>query len=69
VRGGVVDIYPVTYRLPVRVQFQGDTPTQIRDFSIATGESQTTFEEVFLIQVSDMFRKKLRRMEERLETF
>jgi len=69
VRGGVVDIYPVTYRLPVRVQFQRDIPTQIRDFSIATGESQTTFEEVFLIQVSDMFRKKLRRMEERLETF
>jgi transcription-repair coupling factor (superfamily II helicase) len=69
VRGGTVDIYPVTYRLPVRVQFQGDMPVQIRDFSLATGESTTTFEEVFLIQVSDMFRKKLRRMEERLETF
>jgi transcription-repair coupling factor (superfamily II helicase) len=68
-RGGVVDIYPVTYRLPVRVQFQGDIPVQIRDFSLATGESTATFEEVFLIQVSEMFRKKLRRMEERLETF
>ncbi len=69
VRGGVVDIYPVTYRLPVRVQFQGDVPVQIRDFSLASGESTATFEEVFLIQVSDMFRKRLRRMEERLETF
>jgi transcription-repair coupling factor (superfamily II helicase) len=69
VRGGVVDIYPVTYRLPVRVQFQGDIPVQIRDFSLSTGESTATFEEVFLIQVSDMFRKKLRRMEERFETF
>jgi transcription-repair coupling factor (superfamily II helicase) len=69
VRGGVVDVYPVTYRLPVRVQFHGDVPVQIRDFSLTTGESTTTFDEVFLIQVSDMFRKKLRRMEERLETF
>jgi transcription-repair coupling factor (superfamily II helicase) len=69
VRGGVVDIYPVTYRLPVRVQFRGDMPVQIRDFSLASGESTATFEEVFLIQVTDVFRKKLRRMEERLETF
>jgi transcription-repair coupling factor (superfamily II helicase) len=69
VRGGVVDIYPITYRLPVRVQFRGDMPVQIRDFSLGTGESTATFEEVFLIQVSDLFRKKLRRMEERLESF
>ena len=69
VRGGLVDIYPVTYRLPVRVQFRGDMPIQIRDFSLTSGESTATFEEVFLIQVSDLFRKKLRRMEERLETF
>jgi transcription-repair coupling factor (superfamily II helicase) len=69
VRGGMVDIYPVTYRLPVRVQFRGDMPVQIRDFSLSSGESTATFEEVFLIQVSDLFRKKLRRMEERLETF
>ncbi len=69
VRGGVVDIYPATYRLPVRVQFQGDVPVQIRDFSLTTGESTTTFDEVFLIEISDLFRKKLRRMEERFETF
>ena len=68
-RGGVMDIYPITYRLPVRVQFRGDMPVQIRDFSLASGESAATFEEVFLIQVSDLFRKKLRRMEERLESF
>ncbi|HOW87969.1 MAG TPA: transcription-repair coupling factor [Candidatus Omnitrophota bacterium] len=69
VRGGTVDIYPVTYRLPVRIQLHGDTLAQIRDFSPASGESTAVFEEVFLIEVSDLFRKKLRRMEERLETF
>jgi transcription-repair coupling factor (superfamily II helicase) len=69
VRGGVVDIFPLTYRLPVRVQFQGDMPVQIRDFSLASGESTATFEEVFLIQVTEISLKKLRRMEERLETF
>ncbi len=69
VRGGVVDIFPVTYRLPVRLEFQGDTLSQIRDFSLAEGKNFTVFEEIFLIPVSEHFQKKIRRLEERLETF
>ncbi len=69
VRGGTVDIYPVTYRMPVRLEFRGDTIFQIRDFSIADGSSQTSFEEVFLIPLSGSLLKKTRRLEERYEAF
>ncbi|MBU9889867.1 MAG: transcription-repair coupling factor [Candidatus Omnitrophica bacterium] len=69
VRGGTVDIYPVTYRMPVRLEFRGDTISQIRDFSLADGRSQTSFEEVFLIPLSGYLLKRTRRLEERYEAF
>ncbi|HOW58524.1 MAG TPA: transcription-repair coupling factor [Candidatus Omnitrophota bacterium] len=69
VRGGLVDIYPVTYRLPVRLEFHGEVIVQIRDFSLAEGKSLTSFEEVFLIPLTEMLQKKIRRLEERLESF
>ena len=68
-RGGTVDIYPVTYRMPVRLDFRGDTLHQIRDFSPSEGKSFTMFEEVFLIPLSGQFEKKVRRLEERLGAF
>lgn len=69
VRGGTVDVYPVTYRMPVRLEFRGDTLAQIRDFSPADGRSMTTFEEVFLIPLSGQFEKKVRRLEEHFNAF
>ena len=69
IRGGTVDVYPVTYRMPVRLEFRGNTLNQIRDFSLAEGRSLTTFEEVFLIPLSGQFERKIRRLEERLESF
>lgn len=69
VRGGSVDIYPVTYRAPVRLEFQLDSIVSIRDFSPADGKTLTRFEEVFLIPVSEQFRKKIQRFRERFESF
>ncbi len=69
VRGGIVDIYPVTYRAPVRLEFEGDTLTSIRDFSPVDGRTLTRFEEVFLIPVTDSFEKKVSRFRERFEAF
>ena len=68
-RGGVVDIFPVTYRMPVRLEFRGDTLSKIRDFSLSDGQSQTSFEEVFLIPLSGYLLKRTRRLEERFEAF
>ena len=69
VRGGIVDIYPVTYRAPVRLEFEGETIHSIRDFSPLDGRTLTRFEEVFLIPVTESFEKKLSRFRERFENF
>ncbi len=58
-RGGILDIYPLTYRMPVRLEFRMDELLSIRDFSIADGKSLTHFDEVFLIPVSESFAKKI----------
>jgi len=61
VRGAIVDIYPVTYRSPVRLEFQIDSLASIRDFSLSDGESLLSFDELFLIPMTNMMEKKLSR--------
>ncbi len=68
-RGGIVDIYPISYRAPVRVHFHLDQIESIRDFSPEQGKSLTTFEELFLMPASDLFLKRKSRMRERFESF
>ncbi len=60
-RGGIFDIYPLTYRVPVRLEFQGDTLISIRDFSLSDGKSTTRFDEVFLIPYSESLEERLGR--------
>ena len=69
VRGGTVDIYPLTYRIPVRLQFRGTVLETIRDFSPVDGKGFTSFEEVFIIPLSKHLQKKIKRIEERFESF
>ena len=69
VRGGIFDLYPVTYRTPVRLEFERNSLTSIRDFSLASGESLTSFQEVFLIPVSAAFENKLKRLAEKYQSF
>ncbi|HPW76631.1 MAG TPA: transcription-repair coupling factor [Candidatus Omnitrophota bacterium] len=69
IRGGTVDVYPVTYRMPVRLDFRGNTLYQIRDFSPSEGKSFTLFEEVFLIPLSGHYERKVRRLEEKFGAF
>jgi len=40
VRGGIIDIYPFSRALPIRVEFWGDTIESIREFDPATQRSQ-----------------------------
>ncbi|MBN1586193.1 MAG: transcription-repair coupling factor [Candidatus Omnitrophica bacterium] len=37
-RGGVVDVFPADFELPVRVEFDGDTVATLRSFRMDTGE-------------------------------
>src|SRR3989338_7537332 len=68
-RGSTVDIYPVTYRAPVRLSFDLDTIHSIRDFSPVDGKSLTRFEEVFLIPLAKPFEAPVSRLRERFGSF
>ena len=48
VRGGIVDIYPLTEEMPVRIELWGDEIDSIRTFD---AESQRSLEELELLQI------------------
>ncbi len=45
-RGGIIDLYPVNYSFPIRVEFFGDEIDTIRSFDIFTQRSIETLEKV-----------------------
>ena len=63
-RGRIFDLYPLTYRLPVRLEFELDRLVSVRDFSPSDGKSMASFDEVFLIPVREEFQKKISRLSE-----
>ncbi len=69
IRGATVDIYPISYRAPIRLQFQLDEIVSIRDYSLQEGKSLTEFNDVFLLPVTDVFLKKRERLKASLEEF
>ena len=60
-RGLNFDIFPLTYRVPIRLEFQADTVAEIRDFSIADGKSMAHYDEVILIPVTQLIEEKMQR--------
>ncbi|MCM8776146.1 MAG: hypothetical protein NC930_07365, partial [Candidatus Omnitrophica bacterium] len=69
VRGGILDIYPMTYRLPIRLEFESDRILAIRNFSTIEGTPLAHFDEVYLIPVSETFEKKISRFKEQFEAY
>lgn len=61
-RGSILDIFPVSFRKPVRVNFDLDRIESIRDFSVASGQSLMSYDEVRLIPVTSAFMSKMARM-------
>ncbi len=68
-RGMTVDIYPLTYRLPVRLETRLDRITAISDYSPVDGNSTQTFEEVLLIPLTEVFSKKISSRAKDFENF
>lgn len=68
-RGAAVDVYPISYRAPVRLSFEVDTVVSIRDFSPHEGKSLTRFDEVFLAPLTEAFETSVSRLRERFESF
>ncbi len=68
-RVSTFDIFPVSYRLPVRIRIVNDVIANIRDFTLTDGRNLTTFEDFYLLPVSDFFQKKLEKLEEQFALF
>lgn len=69
VRGATVDLYPISYRAPIRLHFHLDQIESIRDYSLHEGKSLTTFEELFLMPVTETFLKKEARLRDEFDAF
>ncbi len=67
VRGGVVDVWPCGYELPVRIELLGDVAERIRSFDPVTQRSVEDLEEVSVFPVKEVF--LTREVEEVLEGF
>jgi len=59
VRGGVLDVWPVGYAEPVRVEFFGDEIDGLRTFDPETQRSTGDLEEVLLLPASELPRSRL----------
>ena len=68
-RVSTFDIFPVSYRLPVRIRIANDVIANIRDFTLTDGRNLTTFEDVYLLPVSDFFQKKIGKARRTICTF
>jgi transcription-repair coupling factor (superfamily II helicase) len=53
-RGGILDIFPTGFEMPVRLDFCGDTVESIRKFDPISQRSVEDLEEVVLLPVSDI---------------
>ncbi len=54
VRGGIIDVYPLTSGAPVRMEFWGDEIDSIRSFDVATQKSLEQVEEVVIYPSSEL---------------
>jgi len=53
-RGGIVDIFPITEALPVRLEFFGDTIESMRQFDPVTQRSTASVESVTILPADEM---------------
>jgi len=60
VRGHVIDIFPLTYRNPVRIAFNINLVESIKDFSLISAKNYTNFNTVKVIPYNAIFQKKTR---------
>lgn len=53
VRGGIVDVYPLTEEVPVRIEFWGDEVDSIRTFDVESQRSIENLEEIILYPATE----------------
>ncbi len=66
-RGFLLDIFPLTYKYPVRISYQMEEVESIRDFSPVSSKTFTSYPSVRIIPLSEIYEKRLSRYEEEIE--
>ena len=64
-RGYVVDIFPISNKNPIRIEFWGDTIDSIREFDISTQLTIKNLEEVILLPATEFITEKDIEIDER----
>jgi len=59
-RGGILDVFPVTFDAPVRLEFDGDKVASIRSFNIATGEAFLDHQMAIILPIRGILPRKLK---------
>jgi transcription-repair coupling factor (superfamily II helicase) len=59
-RGGILDVFPVTFDAPIRVEFDGDKIARIRSFNIATGEAFLDHQMAIVLPFKGILPRKLK---------
>ncbi len=54
IRGAILDVFPVNYDNPIRIEFFGDEVESIRNFDIATQTSVDSLNEVTILPANDL---------------
>ncbi len=59
-RGGILDIFPMGFDEPIRLEFDGDRLTRIRSFDIATGSSFLDHQMAIVLPAKGVIPRKIR---------
>lgn len=59
-RGGILDIFPVTFDAPVRIELDGEKVTFIRSFDIATGRAYLDHQMVIILPAKGISPRRLK---------
>lgn len=62
VRGGIVDIYPLTEEVPIRIEFWGDEIDSIRTFDIESQRSIENLQSITIYPAADFFGDRIKRV-------
>ena len=60
-RGYLLDIFPLTFRFPVRISFKLEAVEGIKDFSLLSSKSFTSFPSVRILPMSEIYERKILR--------
>lgn len=62
VRGGILDVYPLTEELPIRIELWGDEVDSIRTFDVESQRSIENLQEITIYPATEMIDKKTKQV-------